>query len=217
MRWLPQNREMTRLLVVLFICSLAVAIATGQGSPGGEQRAPEFCRVRLDTTQGPIEIEVFRAWAPHGADRFYTLVKAGYFDGTYFFRVIENRWAQFGIAGDPAVSNVWRKSTFADDPFRETNARGTVAFAFAVPAGRTTQVFINLRDNSATHDKEPFVPIGRVVTGMEVADRLYSGYGETSGGGIRAGKQEPLFVQGNTYLEKNFPKLDRILKAVVEP
>jgi cyclophilin family peptidyl-prolyl cis-trans isomerase len=124
---------------------------------------------------------------------------------------------QFGINGDPAISQAWRTRTFPDDPRVETNARGTVAFAFAIPDGRTTQVFINLRDNSATHDKEPFVPIGRVVEGMDVADRLYKGYGETSGGGIRAGKQDSLFEKGNVWLEENFPRLDWIREAVVEP
>jgi homoserine O-acetyltransferase len=175
--------------------------------------APEHARVQLDTTQGPIVIELNRAWAPHGVDRFYELVRAGYYDSARFFRVIDGRWAQFGISGDGAVARGWREQAFADDPRVESNVRGTVACAFAVPNGRTTQVFINLRDNSATHDKEPFVPIGRVVAGMDVADRLYSGYGEAAGGGIRAGKQGPLFDGGNEFLEKNFPKLDWILRA----
>jgi peptidyl-prolyl cis-trans isomerase A (cyclophilin A) len=179
---------------------------------------PEVSRVRLDTSQGAILIELHREWSPHGVDRFHELVRAGYYDNSRFFRVIAQRWAQFGINRDPAAAKAWRTQTIPDDPRRESNTRGTVAFAFAVPNGRTTQVFINLRDNSAAHDTEPFVPIGKVIEGMDVADRLYSGYGEKSGGGIRAGKQDPLFDQGDKYLLENFPLLDWIRKAViVEP
>ena len=178
-------------------------------------RAPNVSRVQLSTSEGLILIELHRDWAPNGVDRFYNLVRAGYFDDARFFRVIKDRWAQFGIAADPKVSTTWRTKTIPDDVRRESNARGTVAFAFAIPNGRTTQVFINLRDNAATHDKEPFVPIGRVLQGMDVADRLFSGYGETSGGGIRAAKQDALFSQGNAYLQQSFPKLDWIKQAVV--
>ncbi len=182
------------------------------------ERAPDRFRVRLDTTKGAIVIDLDRSQAPIGVDRFYTLVRAGYYDDCRFFRVVQNRWAQFGINGDPKISNMWRTRTILDDPKGASNTRGTVAFAFAVPNGRTTQVFINLRDNSATLDAEPFVPIGNVVEGMSVADALNSGYGEKSGGGIRAGKQEALFTQGNAYLEANFPGLDGIRKArIVEP
>jgi homoserine O-acetyltransferase len=182
-----------------------------------DTRAPERFRVRLDTTKGPIVIDCTRAWAPLGADRFYTLVTAGYYDDAALFRVIAGQWAQWGINGDPKVSSAWRSRTIADDPFRgESNVRGTVAFAFAVPNGRTTQVFINLRDNRATHDKEPFVVFGRVIEGMDVADALYSGYAAESGGGIRAGKQGPLFEMGNAYLRKNYPNLDYIRTARVE-
>jgi cyclophilin family peptidyl-prolyl cis-trans isomerase len=177
------------------------------------ETAPEISRVRLDTTQGSIVIELHREWSPNGVDRFYSLVRAGYYDNSAFFRVIADRWAQFGINGDPAVAQAWRTQTIPDDPRRVSNTRGTVAFAFAVPNGRTTQVFINLRDNSPTHDAEPFVPIGRVIEGMDVADHLYSGYAETSGGGIRAGKQDALFKFGSAYLQQNFPKLDWIRKA----
>ena len=145
------------------------------------ERAPEHFQVRLDTNKGAIVIDLRRDQAPHGVDRFYALVRAGYYDNCRFFRVIQNRWAQFGINGDPQISNLWRTRTIPDDPKGESNTRGTVAFAFAVPNGRTTQVFINLRDNSATHDLEPFVPIGKVVEGMDVADALNSEYGESVG------------------------------------
>ena len=184
-------------------------------APQFQQPAPHVSRVRLYTSEGVILIELHRDWSPNGVDRFYNLVRAGYYDDARFFRVTQERWAQFGINADPDISKAWRGKTIADDPRRQSNTRGTVAFAFAVPNGRTTQVFINLRDNSPTHDKEPFVPIGRVLLGMDVADRLYSVYGETSGSGIRAGKQQPLFDQGNAYLLKNFPKLDFIRQAAI--
>lgn len=183
---------------------------------GAEERAPERFRVRFETTKGAFVIECTRAWAPLGADRFYTLVTSGYYDDSAFFRVVEGKWTQFGIAGKPEVANAWRARTIPDDPFRESNVKGTVAFAFAVKNGRTTQVFINVVDNHVTHDKEPFVPFGRIAEGMEVVDSLYNGYGESALGGIRAGRQDPLFQQGNAYLKKHFPKLDYIKTARVE-
>lgn len=185
-------------------------------SPEMNRRAPDRFRVRLETTAGTILIDVHRDWAPRGADRFYNLVAGGYYDDSRLFRVITGKWAQFGIAGDPRVSAAWRDRTIPDDPRVETNARGTVAFAFAVPNGRTTQVFINLQDNAATHDKETFVPFGRVIAGMDVVDALNDEYGETAGGGIRGGRQAPLFEAGNNYLDERFPRLDAIRRATVE-
>jgi peptidyl-prolyl cis-trans isomerase A (cyclophilin A) len=179
--------------------------------------APSVFQVRLETTKGAIVIEVHRDWAPNGADRFYELVTSGYFDGNRFFRVVAGRWAQFGINGDPAVAKAWRDRRIPDDPRRQSNERGTVAFAFAVPNGRTTQVYIALTDLSATQDEQGFVPFGRVVSGMDVADALNSEYGESSGSGIRAGRQQPLFDGGNAYLDRAFPRLDRIVRAVVLP
>jgi cyclophilin family peptidyl-prolyl cis-trans isomerase len=181
----------------------------------GMAPAPETFTVRLDTTKGPIVIECVRAWAPLGADRFYELVTSGYFDDSAIFRIRPKTWAQFGINGDPKVSQAWRPRTIADDPFQPAHGsvRGTVFFAWAVPNGRTTQVVINLRDNREVHDQEPFVPFGRVVEGMDVADALFDEYGEAAGGGIRAGKQDPVFQGGNDYLRKNFPKLDYIKTA----
>ena len=179
--------------------------------------APSMFQVRLQTTKGAIVIEVHRDWAPIGADRFYQLVTSRYYDGNRFFRVVAGRWAQFGINGDPAVAKAWRERAIPDDPRRQSNVRGTVAFAFAVPNGRTTQVYIALTDLSATQDEQGFVPFGRVVSGMEVADALNSEYGESSGSGIRAGRQQPLFDGGNAYLDRAFPRLDRIVNAVVLP
>ena len=181
--------------------------------------APEIFKVRLDTTKGPIVIECVRAWAPLGADRFYELVVNGYYNDTAIFRIRPKTWVQFGINGDPKVSQAWRSRTFDDDPFQPAhrNVRGTIFFAWAVANGRTTQVVINLRDNRETHDREPFVPFGRVIEGMEIADALFDEYGEAAGGGIRAGKQDPVFQGGNEYLRKNFPKLDYIKSARIAP
>jgi cyclophilin family peptidyl-prolyl cis-trans isomerase len=184
-------------------------------TPELNHRAPELFHVRLNTSKGTILLELHRDWSPHGVDRFYNLVRAGFYDQARFFRVIKERWAQFGINGEPQVDRLWRTQTIPDDPRRESNVRGTIAYAFAVPNGRTTQVFINLRDNSATHDAEPFVPFGRVIEGMDVADALNAEYGESAGGGIRGGKQAPLFEQGNQYLKANFPRLDYVRQAVV--
>jgi peptidyl-prolyl cis-trans isomerase A (cyclophilin A) len=178
-------------------------------------RAPDACRVRLDTTKGPIVLEMRREWAPHGVDRFYQLVRAGYYDDAAVFRVRAGVWAQFGIHGEPAVARRWRTRTILDDPRVLSNTRGTLAFAFKDPHGRTTQVFINLRDNSATFDVEPFVPFARVIDGLEVADALHAEYGERAGGGIRAGKQDPVFEGGNAYLRRAFPDLDYITRATI--
>jgi peptidyl-prolyl cis-trans isomerase A (cyclophilin A) len=183
----------------------------------GQPPAPEHFQVRLETTKGAIVIECFRDWAPRGADRFYELVTSGYFDDSPLFRIRPKTWVQFGINGNPQISQAWRKRTIPDDPFQPAHGseRGTVFFAWAVPNGRTTQVVINLRDNREAHDKEPFVPFGRVIEGMEVADALFDEYGEAAGGGIRAGKQDPVFQGGNDYWRKNFPKLDYIKSARV--
>jgi homoserine O-acetyltransferase len=180
------------------------------------RRAPDVAHVRLETTRGIIRLEMRRAWAPHGVDRFYNLVQHGFYDQAAVFRVRAGTWAQFGINGDPKIAQLWRNRTIPDDPRVESNTLGAVAFAFKDPNGRTTQVFINLRDNSANFDKEPFVPIAKVVEGMDVAHALYSEYGETAGGGIRAGKQDPVFAGGNEFLKREFPRLDYILKATIE-
>ena len=198
------------------VAVLALILVAASIVARADERAPERFRVRLTTTKGDVVIDCTRAWAPLGADRFYTLVTAGYYDDSAWFRVVKGKWAQFGIAGTPAVAQAWRGRTFPDDPFKASNVRGTVAFAFAAKDGRTTQVFINLVDNSAGHDQEPFVPFGRIVEGMDVVDALYDGYGEGALGGIRAGKQDPLFQQGNAYLKANFPRLDYITTARVE-
>ena len=183
-------------------------------APVFAERAPDVARVRLDTTKGEVVIEVTRAWSPRGADRFVALIRHGYYDDARIFRINPGRWTQFGINGDPAIAKAWRTQTFPDDPFVQTNVRGTVAFAFAVPNGRTTQVFFNTGDNSATHDKEPFTPFGRVVSGMDVVDAFNAEHREGPGG-IRAGKQDPFFEGGNAWLDRQFPRLDAIRTATV--
>ncbi|MEZ5317113.1 MAG: peptidylprolyl isomerase [Vicinamibacterales bacterium] len=184
-------------------------------APAFRDKAPDVSIVRLETTKGNVEIEVTRAWAPLGADRFVNLVKQGYYDDNRFFRV-EPGWVQWGINGDPAIAQAWRNATFPDDPFVQSNVRGTVAFAFAVPGGRTTQVYVSMRDNSASHDQEPFVPFGRVVRGMEVFEQLNAEHG-AGPGGIRAGRQDAFFSGGNAWLDREFPRLDAIRRALVVP
>lgn len=193
-----------------------IARLLNPGDPEWKRIAPDKFLVRLDTSAGEILIGVSRAVAPIGADRFYNLVRHGYYDDSRFFRVISGRWAQFGINGDPRISRAWRTQTLRDDPRVESNVRGSVAFAWADPNGRSTQVFINLRDNSSTLDPQGFAPFGIVTRGMDVADALYAGYGEESGGGIRGGRQEPLFTRGNEFLLRMYPRLDYIRQATLE-
>ena len=194
---------------------LAAAILCGVAVLGLHGEAPRDFRVRLETTKGTIVVEVHRDWAPVGANRFYELVRARYFDDNRFFRVVKGQWAQFGINGVTAVAKRWRTRTIPDDPRGQSNTRGMVAFAFAEPNARTTQVYIALKDLSDPQDAQGFVPFGRVVEGMDVADAQNSEYGENAGSGIRAGKQQPLFDGGNAYLDREFPRLDRLLRATV--
>jgi peptidyl-prolyl cis-trans isomerase A (cyclophilin A) len=173
-------------------------------------------RVRVETSAGDFMVEVHPDWAPLGAARFEELVRARYFDESRFFRVVAGRRAQFGIAGDPRVAREWRGRTIGDDILRQSNTRRFVAFANTGPNTRSTEIFINLGDNSARNDKDAgFAPFGVVVEGMDVVERLYSGYGESSGGGMRAGKQEKMFELGNAWLDREFPKLDRLVRARV--
>jgi len=190
------------------------ALLLDPGHPVWQTPAPAVSTVILDTNKGRIAMEMRREWAPHGVDRFYNLVGHGFYDGARFFRVRPATWVQFGIPGDPEIAQRWRTRTIPDDPLKEPNVRGTIAFAFKDPNGRSTQAFINLSDNRATHDKE-FVPFGRIVAGMDVADSLYAGYGEGPGG-IRAGRQDPVFEGGNAYLLRNFPRLDYIERATIQ-
>ena len=217
---MPGMRGVPAILVAAGL--LTGAAGGGDGRDRGPQAAalqpnrvvPPVFRVRLDTTKGPIVIAVHRGWAPHGADRFHELVTSKYFDDSRFFRVVKGQWAQFGIAGDPAVAGRWRTRRIPDDPPQQSNVRGRVAFAFKDQGGRTSQIYISLRDNSY-QDAQGFVPFGEVVEGMNVADALNGEYGERSGGGIRAGQQQPLFDGGNAFLDNEYPRLDRLLTARV--
>ncbi|HEY4565357.1 MAG TPA: peptidylprolyl isomerase [Thermoanaerobaculia bacterium] len=185
-------------------------------APGQPAHAPDVFRVRFETSRGPFVVEVHREWAPQGADRFHALVASGYFDDSRFFRVVAGFIAQFGVAGDPKVTAAWKDRTIPDDPVRQSNiqsnTRGTIAYAMTGPNTRATQLYINLADNSRL-DAQGFAPIGRVTSGMDVVDRLYGGYGETSGGGMRGGKQGEMLKGGNAWLDANFPKLDHLLRA----
>jgi homoserine O-acetyltransferase len=204
------------LAVLAGVSAQDTARLLNPADPEWRQPAPARFTVRLDTSRGEIRLDVSRALAPLGADRFYNLVRHGYYDDARFFRVVSGRWAQFGIHGNPRVAQTWRTETLQDDPRQASNTRGAVAFAWAVPNGRTTQVFINLRDNSATLDEQGFAPFGHVTEGIDVADALYAGYGEESGGGIRGGRQDPLFELGHGYLLRRYPRLDYIRRAMIE-
>jgi len=175
--------------------------------------APEVFRVNLDTNKGAVVVEVTRAWAPHGADRFHELVKAGYYNDDRFYRVVPHFVAQFGINGRPDVAQLWSSLRILDDPVVQKNRRGTLTFAASGPASRTTQVFINLRDN-LTLDHQGFAPFGRVVDGMDVLDHLYGGYGDMPPRGEGPDGVQ-IEKQGNGYLESHFPRLDYIKKATV--
>lgn len=193
----------------------ARAALMNPGHPLWSQRSPEVFRVRLETSRGSFVIEAHREWAPRGGDRFYNLVRAGFFDDSRFFRVRDGVFVQLGIPGEPAVATIWKDRAIPDDPVRASNTRGSVAYAMTGPDTRTTQLFVNLRDNSHL-DAEGFAPIGTVVEGLEVTDRLYAGYAEAPGGGMRGGRQGQMFAGGNAYLDRDFPLLDRLLRATLE-
>jgi peptidyl-prolyl cis-trans isomerase A (cyclophilin A) len=184
--------------------------------PFGHHTAPTVFRVKFETTAGTFVVEAHRDWSPHGADRFYTLVRTKYYDDSRFFRVVPGRWAQFGINGNPKIAQQQRHVTIPDDTLKRHNTLGYVAFSNTGPNTRSTQVYINLGDNTARNDKEAgFAPFGQVVEGMDIVEKLYGGYGEHSGGGMRAGHQDQMFEGGNAYLDREYPKLDKLLRATV--
>jgi peptidyl-prolyl cis-trans isomerase A (cyclophilin A) len=192
-----------------YASGLALLVATSLHA----QAEPATYRVRFETSAGVFVVEVHRDWAPLGADRFYELVKSGYFTDVRFFRVISGFMAQFGVNGDPAVAAKWRDKRIADDPVKKSNTRGMVTYATAGPGTRTTQIFINFGNNSML-DGQGFAPFGQVVEGMDVVDKLFSGYGDgpPRGRGVDQGR---LQGEGNAYLEKEFPKLDYVRKAML--
>lgn len=175
--------------------------------------APDTFRVRFTTTKGDFVVQVNRAWAPRGADRFYNLVKNGFYDGQRFFRVMRGFVVQWGIHGDPAISPPWRIARIPDDPVKESNRMGTLSFAKAGPHQRTTQVFINLAHNKEL-DAMGFAPFGLVVEGMDVVKKLHAGYGD-SPPRERGPVQGRIEKEGNAYLTAEFPKLDAIVKAAL--
>jgi peptidyl-prolyl cis-trans isomerase A (cyclophilin A) len=177
------------------------------------EQAPAVFRAKFETTKGDFVVEVVRKWAPHGADRFFNLVRIGYFDDTAFFRVKKGFVVQFGLSGDTRVNSVWKDARIPDDEVKETNVRGTLTYAMGGPKTRTTQVFVNLGDNQGL-DGQGFAPFGRVVNGLKVLDSLYGGYGDMRPFG-EGPDQRGILSMGNAYLDREFPKLDYIERATL--
>lgn len=203
------------------LCGASVSVfSDDKPSKSPEQateKAPDTFKVKFETTQGDVVIKVIRDWSPNGADRFYNLVKAGYFSDIAFFRVIDGFMAQFGIHGNPEVNAVWRPASIKDDPAgKASNTRGKVTFArTGLPDSRGVQFFINYGDNSFL-DNQGFTPFGEVTEGMENVEKLYKGYGEGQprGSGPEQGRFQ---AEGNAYVKKEFPKLDYIKSATLLP
>jgi len=220
------NRSNFVLAITVGLVLAATSMGLGQTAGNAalknpaalKEMAPATYNVNFDTSAGTFVVEVHRDWAPNGADRFYNLVKNGYYDNLRFFRVIPNFMVQFGISGDPALNSVWQPARIPRDPVKQKNTRGFITYAMQGgpqgPDTRTTQVFINFGDNSQL-DGQGFAPFGRVSKGMEIVDKIYSGYGEgaPSGKGPEQGRVQ---AEGNAYLTKDFPKLDYIKKATIE-
>ena len=195
----------------------STALLRDPGSAEWTRPAPALARLRFETTKGVFVLELHRDWGPIGADRLYNLARLGYYDDTRFHRVRPGYIAQWGLHGDSAVNAAWKGRYLRDDPPRSRNARGTFAFSYEGPGHentRNTQVYVNLADN-ARNDAEPFTVLGTVVEGMAVLDSLYGGYGEDSGSGVRQGKQGPLERGGNAFMDRAYPKLDRIRRVTV--
>jgi cyclophilin family peptidyl-prolyl cis-trans isomerase len=204
-------------LVPAMLFAMLALPAFGQGNLSNpsalKETAPKTYKARFETSKGTFVVDVNREWAPNGADRFYNLVKNGFYDGVRFFRVLDGFMAQFGINGDPAISAQWREARIPDDPVRQSNKRGFITYAMAGPNTRTSQVFINYGDNSAL-DKQGFAPFGQVSSGMNVVDALHNGYGEGAPRG-QGPDQGRVQTEGNAYLAKNFPRLDFVKKATI--
>jgi peptidyl-prolyl cis-trans isomerase A (cyclophilin A) len=172
------------------------------GNPAAlNEKAPDVFKARFDTSKGAFVLEIHRAWSPNGADRFYNLVKHGFYDKVRFFRVMSGFMVQFGLNGDPNISAKWRTARIPDDPVKQSNRRGYITYAMAGPNTRTSQVFINFADNAAL-DRQGFSPFGRVVSGMDVVDKLHADYGRIQ-------------MEGNAYLTKEFGRLDYVKKATI--
>jgi peptidyl-prolyl cis-trans isomerase A (cyclophilin A) len=207
------------LFVLAIVAALAVSAVGAQAPPSKpdlknpaafKEQAPAVYKVNFQTTAGDFVVEVRRDWAPNGADRFYNLVKAGYFTDVRFFRVIPKFMVQFGMHGEPAVTSAWQAARIPDDPVKQSNKRGYITFAKPnAPNARTTQVFINFVDNTGL-DAQGFAPFGRVTSGMNVVDKINAEYGATPGN-----DQGNITIGGNAYLNKTYPKLDYIKSATI--
>jgi peptidyl-prolyl cis-trans isomerase A (cyclophilin A) len=184
------------------------------GSDKSSLTAPAVFKARFETSKGNFVMEVHRDWAPVGADRFYYLVKNGFFDDTRFFRAIDGFMVQFGLSGDPKLSGVWREQYIYDDSVKQSNKRGFVSYAKGGPNTRTTQVFINFADNGRSLDSQGFSPFAQVVEGMDIVDQLYRGYGDGAPRG-KGPDQSRIRNEGNKYLDADFPQLDKVIKATV--
>jgi peptidyl-prolyl cis-trans isomerase A (cyclophilin A) len=207
----------TGVALAILVMAHKVVTAKAQATPNKllnptqlTEKAPDTYKAKFDTSKGVFVIEVHRDWAPIGADRFYNLVKNGYYDEVRFFRVVPDFMVQFGINGSPGIQTIWGDAVIKDDPSKQSNARGYVTFAkTSAPNSRSTQVFINFKDNSFL-DSQGFAPFGRVVTGMDVVSKITSEYGERPNQGL-------MQQRGNAYLSSEFPKLDFVRKATIEP
>jgi peptidyl-prolyl cis-trans isomerase A (cyclophilin A) len=213
------RRTLATLVSAFALLALAVpASAQAQANlavPANlKEKAPATYKAKFDTSKGVFVVEVTRDWAPNGADRFYNLVKNGFYDNVRFFRVISGFMVQFGISGDPKVSAPWREARIADDPVKQSNKRGMITYAMAGPNTRTSQVFINFADN-ANLDNSGFSPFGRVLSGMDVVDKLNAEYGEGAPRG-RGPDQGRIQMEGNAYLQRDFGRLDFVKKATIE-
>jgi peptidyl-prolyl cis-trans isomerase A (cyclophilin A) len=207
-----------RLLLLLATFSLTACARTPSLLSPDPRRldatGPDSFVVAVTTSRGSFDLKVHRDWAPRGSDRLYYLCKAHYYDGVRFFRTVDNFVTQFGISGDTAISRVWRDRKFADDTVARSNVRGTLTFATGGPNTRTTQLFINYKDNNRL-DRLGFAVVGQVVAGMGVVDSLYKGYGEGAPRG-QGPSQDRIGSEGNAYLIRDFPKLDYIIKARID-
>ena len=207
------KETMTRGLFMLALTALTL-LAAPQPSAAQviDEQAPATFRARFETNQGPFVIEVQREWAPRAADRFYTLVKRGFYNDARFFRVFNGFMAQFGLSGDPKIQGEYALANLLDEPSKQSNLRGFVTFAKeSAPNTRYTMVFINYKDNSYL-DADGFAPFGQVVSGMDIVDKLYSGYGRQN-----VPDQRRIKSEGNAYLNAEYPKLDFIKTARIEP
>ena len=205
------------LAIGVALVAPAAAQAPSLKNPASlKEQAPATYKARFDTSAGVFVIQVTRDWAPLGADRFYNLVKNGFYDDTRFFRAIDGFMVQFGIHGDPTVSAAWRNARIGVDPVKQGNKPMRITYAMGgSPDTRTTQVFINFVDNSGGLDKLGFASFGEVVEGQDVVKKIFTGYGEGAPRG-KGPEQGRIQMEGNAYLNKDFPKLDHIKKATIE-